>query len=229
MRTLLLSLLWCSAWMTAFAETTIKDSFARSESRKSSEPLESRPTETGGATWIATRNLVLSQDGGQPGVALTNAGAFSGKVVLPAEGDLITIEAEIRAVPSAGGTNWVAIGLGDLPKEGEFSWSKGLFLLLMNTGQFQAFANFQAGGSAPTIAIKNGNTLDFDATGMTKVKIEYDRRIHVLSLWVNEIAVMKSYTFKESQFLPDTSFAGFSGFKQTPMTQTVRNFSVTVK
>ncbi|PAW78780.1 MAG: hypothetical protein B9S32_05195 [Verrucomicrobia bacterium Tous-C9LFEB] len=216
--------------MTAPAETIIKDSFSRSESRKSSDPLESRPTETGGATWIATRNLVIAPDAaGQSGVAVSNAGAFSGKVALPAEGDLITIEAEVRAVPSAGGTNWVAIGLGDLPREGEFSWSKGLFLLVMNTGQFQCFANFQAGGAGPTIAIKNGNTLDFDATGMTKVKIEYDRRSHVLCLWVNEIAVVKGYPFKENQFLPDTSFAGFSGFKQTPMTQTVRNFSVTVK
>lgn len=229
MRTLLLFLVLCSTLATAFAETVIKDSFARSESRKASEPLESRPTETGGATWLATRNLVLSQEEGQSGVALTNAGAFSGKVAIPAEGDLITIEAEVRAVPSAGGTNWVAIGLGDLPKEGGFSWSKGLFLLVMNTGQFQAFANYQPGGAAPTITIKNGNTLDFDPAGMTKVKIEYDRRTHVLCLWVNEIAVVKGYTFKESQFLPDTSFAGFSGFKQTPMTQTVRNFSVTVK
>lgn len=216
--------------MTASAETIIKDSFARGESRKASEPLESRPTETGTANWIATRNLVVMQDAaGQSGVALTNAGAFSGKVALPAEGDLITIEAELRAVSAAGGTNWVAIGLGDLPREGEFSWSKGLFLLVMNTGQFQCFANFQAGGAAPTIAIKNGNTLDFDAAGMTKVKLEYDRHSHVLNLWVNEIAVVKGYVFKESQFLPDTSFAGFSGFKQTPMTPTVRNFSVTVK
>lgn len=207
--------------------TTIKDSFAPNGTSKAGDVLNSRSVEVGEAQWKATGNLYLSQD--KPGVVTSNTGGFVAKLPIPDKGDEITVEAEVRPIVVGGEENWIAVGMGDVSSEMDLNWTQGLFVLVTDTGKFQAFACYGNGGAEPTVTIKVGKVLDFNSDDMTKVKFEYNRKHHTFSLYINEVAAIEHYTFKEGGFIPDTTFAGFSGFKQKQMTPSVKNFSVIVK
>lgn len=228
MKTFAAMMMLALALTTSLAQTTtVKDSFAATGSSKAGDPLNARSVETGEGQWKATNNLYLSQD--KPGVVLSNTGGFVAKLPIPEKGDVIVVEAEVRPIVMGGDENWIAVGMGDVSSEADLNWTQGLFVLVTDTGKFQAFACYGNGGAEPTVTIKVGKVLDFSSDEMTKVKFEYNRKHHTFTLWINEVAVVEHFVFKDGGFIPDTTYAGFSGFKQKQMIPSVKNFSVTVK
>lgn len=177
------------------------------------------------AVWEATSNLFISQNGG---VEVTDDGPFVGRVVLPAEGRIITLEASVRPTSKESNPPWVGIGIGSA-KLGNPTFG-GLYLFAHATGicslAFNADPNDAT--SARAITLQSGQIRSWDPDGTNRLRLVYDRESNLASAWVNDELLAEAVNLEENNFSLSCEFAGFSGYGQAPAVRRIGDITMSV-
>jgi len=214
---------------TSYAGTEISDQFGLKD-RAVGLPLHKLSVEKGDVLWAATRNVVLGGEGISGFFVTVNDNMpFAARVALPTDAKVITVEAEVRAVPSnPEKPNFVAVGIGN-PQLGTPTWGKGVYVFLQPTGHFVFSydsdpADFTSKSAVP---LKGGEAFEYTPDKMTKVKLEYNDTKHTVSAWVNGVPVLQDFELK-ADYVVEPMFAGVSGYAQAANAPTAGKFTVTV-
>ena len=181
-------------------------------------PLDGSPTSAGGATWAATKNVLLKKDGEQGYITTSDSRVYRANVPLPPKPGLITVSGEVKPDEGADRKNWAGIGLG--ANNMNFTWEQGLLLMVDSGGSFEAMANTPSKG---LVRLKREKIPDYEEGKPVKLAIEYDPVGGITTFSVNDIPVLAGKALEGDQ-RPQVECAGFSGFAPKPGSPTVFRF-----
>lgn len=212
-----------------YADTVIKDQFGLKE-RGAGLTLNGNPTESGDATWETTRTVELAGEGDAGYVVVADNKPFMGRVAVPPNAKVISVEAKVRAV-SDQGNNWIAVGIGN-PKLGTPGWGKGVFLFVDAAGSYFSCCGASDPAYSPDSFVRVGGgpgkvPPGFNPDGMNLFKLQYNVSDNSVSAWINGVQVMENTSLEGKGFTVEPAFAGFSGFWQKQGAKTVSDFTVT--
>jgi len=211
------------------AETlTYQDGFIRKEA-ESGTPLDSEKVGKSNLVWEATSNVVLA---GESGLQVTDQGAFVGRVTLPKDFKVVTVEADVYpAVPGDQDSvkPWIGVGIGNaklgIPNFG------GLVLALRPEGVFSLLFNPSSNdaASSQSIALTNGHIKSWNPNGMNHLKLVYNKENNTVSAFANEDEVLvDELSLTEQNLTLVSEFAGFSGFGQSSEVKSIGGFHLSV-
>ena len=214
---LLSAILTPATMLIAQTPFDIEDTF-QSGSQGTPSPLEGSQTSAGGATWTATKNVLLNKDGEQGYITTADSRVYRANVPLPSKTGSITVSGVVKPDEGAERKNWVGIGL--CANNMNFTWEQGLLLMVDSGGSFEAMANTPSKG---LVRLKRDKIPDYEEGKPVKLAVEYDPAGGTVTFSVNDVPVLAAKALEDDQ-KPLVECAGFSGFAPKPGSPTVFRF-----
>ncbi len=187
------------------------------------EPLNGRPLEFGGATWVANSNALLrrvtgTNDGYVTGVT---GGNMLASIPFDETGDVAIVEADVRPRSSS----WAAIGFSIDTSSGWWSAGKGqIYVRIHPAGEYRICANGSSSCPTPQRPITDWNGEHV----YHRVKLRYDAANNTVDLWINDVQEESGVSIPGG-FTPTLNYVGLYANQPVAYYTRIDDFAVKVE
>lgn len=224
-------ILWVGCWLIGLlpailsgAEIDVHDAFPVSEA-DSGRQLDGLAL-ANGLSWKADGGILVLRKNQESYASFSHKGSLMARLPVGEGAKMIRVEARLHPVKLEESGNWLAVGIGN-PKRATdgITWGGGVFMLVNTSGQVECFYNTGTKmARIKGVSPKNINQDDFNT-----LAIEYERSSNRVSMIVNGVPVIERFDLNVFSFVPDATWAGFSGFGQPPDQKNVMDFTLKVE
>ena len=188
--------------------------------RDPGDPLAGTTTEVGGGTWAAHSGVLLGQvgastDGNVYATSATSASLFAALPVSLNPGDIITLDARIKAFNATGADAWTGIGFADA--EGTLLSNGSTWAIIrQDTSRSDEIVMLgAAGGTSNANKLISTATPGLpDADGYTVVQMTYDSGANTVTLVVNGQTLLSDVANLGAS-APSITHVAFQPFRNT--------------
>ncbi|HEY9250540.1 MAG TPA: hypothetical protein VIO38_15480 [Rariglobus sp.] len=199
------------------AKVLAEDFSPSATDRKPEQALHGTLLPDGQTRWVTTPNLSYPpRNAAASGVNVTSLRGYAAKLPLPATPQLVRVTASLSPLSSDKQNSWTAIGIGNPGSSTlAITWDAGLLLLVHTDGRFAlSYDDPQPGSGKSRHSIQSEIVPGYKAGQPVLATLQYDSAKGTVSVWINKREVLDNYDLKSKGFVPDLSYAGFSGYNQ---------------